>query len=62
MKKVTVIQDESSHWYILPSELVDNFRNDHEDEDFIDSGGFDDKYSEYRTGGGPNETQLYIKK
>ena len=44
MQKVSVVQDESSHWYTLPSELVTEFYKDGESEEFADSGGFDKKY------------------
>ena len=59
LKKVQAIQDESGHWYVLPNELLDDFRKDEQDEDFVDSGDFDKKYGEYMTGGDLNIIQLY---
>jgi hypothetical protein len=60
MKKVKAIQDDSGHWYLIPNELLQDFLKDEQDEDFVDSGGFDDKYSKYRTNGDLNNIQLYI--
>ncbi len=59
MQKVKAIQDDSCHWYVLPIDLVDEFDKDGQDEDFVDGGGFDDKYGKYRTGGDLNLIQLY---
>ena len=54
--KVKAVKDDSGHWYIIPSELSDNFYNDLEDDGFL---GFDEKYGKYRTGGDLNLIQLY---
>ena len=59
IQKVRAIQDESSHWYVIPNDIVNEFRKDEQDEDFVDSGKFDDKYGKYRTGGDLNLVQLY---
>ena len=61
MKKVKAIQDNSCHWYVVPIDLVDQFYKDMQDEDFVDSGKFDDKYGKYMTGGGLNLIQLYAE-
>lgn len=61
MVKVKAIQDGDGHWYVIPNELVDNFYLDLEDENLVDSGEFDNKYSEYRTGGDLNIIQLYAE-
>lgn len=55
-------QDNAWNWYILPNELNDQFQEDLENEDMLDSGEFDDKYGQYMTGGDLNLVQLYIKK
>jgi len=55
-------QDNDCHWYILPNELNNQFQEDLENEEMVDSGEFDDKYGEYMTGGDLNLVQLYIKK
>ena len=60
--EVVAIQDDSGHWYVIPKELKNDFYIDGDDEDFVDSGKFDNKYGEYRTGGDLNLVQLYIKK
>ena len=58
---VKAIQFYSSHWYVLPVELIHEFYKDEQDEEFVDSGQFDTKYGQYRTGGDLNLTQLYVK-
>ena len=59
MIKVKATQDEDGHWYVLPNEVVDDFDKDGQNEDFVDSGDFDNKYNKYRTGGDLNNIQLY---
>ena len=59
IQKVKVIKDESGHWYVLPNDLVNEFRKDAQNSNFVDCGDFDDKYGKYRTGGDPNLVQLY---
>lgn len=61
-QKVKAVQDDSCHWYIIPAELEEDFNRDGEDMDFVDSGGFDEKYGEYRTSGDLNLVQLYALK
>lgn len=61
LEKVKAVKDESGHWYVLPNYLYCNFRRDEEDEDFVDSGKFDEKYGRYRTGGDLNNIQLYAE-
>ena len=59
LRKVKAIQDDSGHWYVIPNELGSDFNNDCENEDMCDSGEFDNKWGEYRTGGDLNLVQLY---
>lgn len=59
--KVNATQDDSGHWYLVPNELIDAFNKDMEDEELGESGGFGDKWDEYRTGGDLNLTQLWIQ-
>jgi hypothetical protein len=61
MEKVKAVQDDSSHWYVLPINLVSEFYEDLQDEDFVDGGKFDDKYGKYKTGGDLNLIQLYAE-
>ena len=61
VKAVKAVQDESSHWYLIPNELFEEFYSDSEDYEFCVSGKFDEKYGEYRTGGDLNNDQLYIE-
>ena len=58
---VKAVQDDSSHWYVIPITLHDEFYKDLQDEELSDSGQFDIKYGQYRTGGALNLIQLYIK-
>jgi hypothetical protein len=60
ISKVKVIKDESGHWYVLPNDILNEFKKDELDEDFVDSGEFDKKYGSYRTGGDLNLVQLYV--
>ena len=61
LTEVVLMQDYSGHWYVLPSDLQDEFVNNCSDELFVDCGLFDDKYGRYRTGGGPNRgPKLYV--
>lgn len=57
--KVKAVKDDSGHWYVLPMDLVDSFRNDEQNVNFVDSGKFDAKYGQYMTGGDLNLVQLY---
>lgn len=59
LKKVKATKDESGHWYVIPNDLYDEFDEDGQNEDFVDSGEFDNKYGNYRTGGDLNNIQLY---
>ena len=59
LKKVKAITDESGDWYVIPNELFESFLEDGQNEDFVDSGEFDNKYGKYRTGGDLNLVQLY---
>ncbi len=59
IQKVKALKDESGHWYVIPNDLVSSFMKDEQDEDFVDSGEFDNKYGKYRTGGDLNLVQLY---
>lgn len=57
--KVKAIKDESGHWYVIPNELLSDFMKDEADDDMVDSGEFDAKYGQCRTGGDLNLIQLY---
>lgn len=48
-------------WFIIPNELYEEFNEDSWNEDLIESGGFDDKWWKYKTGGDLNLVQLYVK-
>lgn len=56
-----VVQDESSDWFVIPKDLYFEFRKDERNEDLVDSGQFDQKWGDYRTGGDINLVQLYAE-
>lgn len=64
---VVAVQDESSHWYVIPSEKSERYRSlsnklyetDFRDVDMINQ--FEEEFGGYRTGGDLNNVQLYIK-
>lgn len=53
--------EEDSDWYLIPNELYEEFKNDTYNEEMVESGGFDDKWWKYKTGGDLNLIQLYVK-
>lgn len=64
LQKVVCTQDESGHWYVIPSELDDKFnelleRSEYE-WDIIEE-EFCDLFNKYRTGGDLNLIQLYAE-
>jgi hypothetical protein len=61
MTRVYATQDESCHWYVIPYDRKEEFFKDEQNEDMIDSGEFDDKWGQYRTGGGLNLIPLYAE-
>ena len=61
LRKVKAIQDDDCHWYVLPIEMVDEFYKDEKNSEFVDSGGFGNKYGQYMTGGDLNLIQLYAE-
>lgn len=61
LQKVRVMSDDDGHNFVLPLDLAVDFYTDSENEDFIDSGGFDNKYGKYSTGGDLNNIQLYAE-
>jgi len=61
LEKVKARQDDSGHWFVIPNDIEDDFYNDLHDMDFVDSGGFDEKYGKYMTGGALNLIQLYAE-
>ncbi len=59
MQKVSAVQDDSSHWYVIPSEMVSEFYKMGEFEDNYEQ--FERKFGHYRTGGDLNSVQLYAE-
>lgn len=60
LKKVVAVQDDSCHWYVIPVEMLQEFRK-------LGEGGegtedeFIEKFSDYMTGGDLNNIQLYAE-
>jgi hypothetical protein len=61
LQPVKAVQGESGDWFIIPLRLADEFNEDLQDDDFIESGDFDEKYVEYLTNGDLNNIQLYAE-
>lgn len=57
--RVKAMTDDCGHWYVLPIELCEDFNKDLTNEDLVDSGDFDNRYSKYQTGGDLNIIQLF---
>ena len=57
--KVKAVTDNDGHWFVIPNEIKNKFYKDLDNEDFVDSGEFDNIYGKYRTGGDLNLVQLY---
>ena len=60
LTRVSAVQDDSSHWYVIPHEMIKEFNVDRGDYE-MSSGGFDMKWGKYRTGGDLNLIQLYAE-
>lgn len=52
---------EDGDWFVIPNELYQEFNEDTYNEELVDSGGFDDKWYKYKTGGDLNLIQLFAK-
>lgn len=59
MTEVVVVQDDSSHWYVIPAELESKFYELSDEENYEE---FTTLFDKYATGGGINRVQLYAKK
>lgn len=71
MMAVKAVQDESSHWYLIPNDELREFDNlsgyifdlDEDSDEYYDKiEEFEKMFSKYRTGGDLNNIQLYIDK
>jgi hypothetical protein len=69
LQTVKAAQDEAGHWYVIPNNLYDRFRELHNTA--IDYNSpyqeqaqteFIDEFHKYRTGGDLNNVQLYAEK
>jgi hypothetical protein len=64
MQKVIATRDDSSHWYVIPSYLYDEFSKLYQkacDDDYEAQKEFDEKFGKYATGGGLNNVQLWAE-
>lgn len=66
LQKVVAIRDESSHWYVIPAHLKNEFHDmlekcidDSQEDQYEWQATFSDKFSAYQTGGDLNNIQLY---
>ena len=60
MKQVKAMELDGD-WYIIPNHLYKEFYEDSWNEELIESGGFDDKWYKYKTGGDLNIIQLWAE-
>ena len=61
LQLVKAVKDDDGHWYVIPDMLADEFWNDVENEELVESGEFSEKYGKYETGGDLNLVQLYAE-
>lgn len=62
LRKVTATRDNDGHWFIIPSEQLQLFREGlHDAEKIDDYGAFEESFSKYRTNGDLNNIQLYAE-
>ena len=65
LRQVAAVQDESSHWYVIPIELKEQFfdmletYSNTESNEVLEQ--FEDFFTNYRTGGDLNNIKLYAK-
>lgn len=52
-------RDDDGHWYVIPFEMKDEFISDLEGLGHDNYEEWEDKYSQYMTGGDLNNVQLY---
>lgn len=59
MKRVYATKDDDGHWYVIPYEMKDEFNSDLDglcDDNIYE---WEDKYSQYMTGGDLNLIEIY---
>lgn len=68
LKRVYVTQDQDSHWYIIPIEMLEVFNRLLEESQYESNpdweakeAEFIDKFSQYATGGYINNIELYAR-
>jgi len=64
MQKVIATRDESSHWYVIPADLYDEFSKLYQkayEDDYEAQEEFEEKFGQYRTGGDLNNVQLWAE-
>lgn len=59
MKRVYAVKYDDGHWYIIPYELKDEFNSDLDGLSDDNIYEWEDKYSQYMTGGDLNLIELY---
>lgn len=61
MQPVRAVQDQDSHWYVIPKELFGLFYAMEENGKLDEWESFNEKFSEYRTDGDLNLIQLFAE-
>lgn len=60
LKKVYAMKDNDGHWFVIPAEMIDDFRRLRDGGEKIED-EFIEKFSQYMTGGDLNNVQLYAE-
>jgi hypothetical protein len=64
-QKATIIKDDWNTWFVIPNNMVNEFRKHRSDSQFVHSGDFNRKYSKYMLGWNSHQcsdhVQIYIE-
>jgi hypothetical protein len=61
IEKVKAVQDSDGHWYVIPDFEFTAFYEMLEDGEVDDWNSFNERFSQYMTGGDLNLVQLYAE-
>jgi hypothetical protein len=61
LQEVAAVQDDDGHWYVIPKWEMSTFYEMAEDGEIDEWVSFNERFSQYRTGGGLNLKQLFAK-
>lgn len=61
LKPVAAVQDQDSHWYVIPANEMSVFYEMERIGESDEWESFNERFSQYRTGGDLNLVQLYAE-